>query len=235
MNVSFHHICIHVAPCEHHYGDLQVKRCTKKKKAFTFQPNIFLVSALRLRLLFTYKTSTQISLGCSCREWDRWRIQWNYMGQNWLYRAGEQGHYVEDKDFFLWGSCWLISEASRLRSIISIKHWDWKEQLIITTRGKNSQRDRSWIYRVWTRRLQTSRWHWHSTFSLRSFFCFFLLWWDLHLPAGRQRDTILFHSSCKVMNAAFPWSLISSYTVTRSAPLHFDICEHISRAMWQRL
>lgn len=44
----------------------------------------------------------------------------------------------------------------------------------------------------------------------------------------------LISPSRKVMNTAFPWSLICSNTVTRRAPLHFHICEHITGEMWQR-
>lgn len=59
--------------CEHCYGDGKVERCLSIfaktiYKAFTFQPNICPVSASRLRLHFTYKTSKQFSCGFSCRQ-----------------------------------------------------------------------------------------------------------------------------------------------------------------------
>lgn len=112
---------------------------------------------------------------------------------------------------------------------------------------KKSQRDKipRWVYRDvkpergfyqrqgWDKRKREG---WHSI-TLKILFRdgLSLLWWDLQLPAGYSEAPSYFNPPRKVMNTVFSWSLICSNTVTCSAPLHFNICKHITREMSQRL
>lgn len=175
----------------------------------------------------------------SSRPWKQDREeerQYNQIKQNkiWcrLYTALEQGHC--SKTFFLVVairrcSVWLINEASSLWSVTKCwaeersyaNNWGKKDETQTKkekpTEGRNSKVNLQ-RREAWTRLSPTSRWDkrnrrcWHSTFFYKILFPDgpFLLWWVLHLPAGRQRDTILFHPPVKWWTQHFPEALSSA-------------------------
>lgn len=125
----------------------------------------------------------------------------------------------------------VSSTRPQVVSIISTKHWlergallrhaiTSSQQVCKGTKEKIPERRNTKM--SLQRRDKRTSWGRHST-TLKIHFLdglfVSLLWWDLESPAGRQQDTILFHSPVKWWTQHFPEALSGN---TRSAaPLQY--------------